>query len=179
MNFFHSGWHGGWTSVISKVVQSKSSFKDSIFKFFSCKGSWARNALTSCRTVPRRKMSHCYHCVIVELLQISILYPSGKTGWTQIHFLGSWGVLSAAVCFSERKLQVASAPSLTARLLQFGLWGEGFANIYLPYGSSQDTPVHTGRRLSFPPLVKQQIWNKLVELQVAQMQCYLSTRRQW
>lgn len=56
---------------------------------------------------------------------------------------------------------MANVPSFTARLLQFGLCGEGFANSYLPYGSSQDTPLRTGHCLSFPALVKQQVWNKL------------------
>lgn len=42
----------------------------------------------------------------------------------------------------------------TAQLLQRGLWGQALANIYLPYGSSQDTPLPTSHWLCFPTLVK-------------------------
>lgn len=68
-----------------------------------------------------------------------------------------------------------------AQLLQSGLWGQRLTNIYLPYGSSQDTPLHiTATGCAFPLLSKNRFGTNCVELQVAQMQCiifYLATRR--
>lgn len=63
-------------------------------------------------------------------------------------------------CLSQREevaggLQVGKCTVFnTAQLMQSGLWGQGLTNIYLPYGSSQDTPLHTSRWLCFPALVK-------------------------